>query len=159
MTTRTLLLLSALVSCVPKGPSYETSAYVIALHPLLQENSLLAEKVLETAAGVHADKLDGPGATEAWRSEILPIAEHLHQQAAIVHAPGPWVDAHVQLVEAWGTRAEAYALIAEGVERGDLQRWKRGRSMAVTAQLDEERWFQESNQRLTPKGISLDQFP
>ena len=159
MATRTALFLLALSSCVNPAPSIDNATYVVSLHPLLHENSLLAQRMLETAADVHAEKADGARAAETWRTDIVPLAQHLHDQAGLVNVPGPWVDAHGQLVTIWGSRAEGYALILEGIERGDAQRWKRGRSLADKAKLEEETWFQTTNKRLAPENLSIDQFP
>lgn len=159
MKTHALTLLTALVACAPPAVPQDTATYVTQLHPLLQENGLLADKVLEGAADVHDGRASPNTASLVWENEIVPLAGHLHAQAEIVQPPTRWASEHRELVSIWGSRAEGYVLVAEAVNSGDAARWKRGRALADKAKLDEESWFEEVNTRLAPLGIDLDQYP
>ena len=129
------------------------------LQPLLAENGLLAERVLEGASDVHDGRASAATTAMAWEREIAPLARHLHDQARRVDPPGAWASSHQRLVDIWGSRAESYETLAQAVRDGDGARWRRGRALADQAKLDEEAWFSAANERLTPSGISLDQYP
>ena len=157
---RTLLLTLLLLSACSRRPHAPDNAfYVVLVTPLLDDNALLAERLLAAAAAT----LEAPEATdttlEAWRDEVVPLAHHLHEQASLVQPPASWVAEHERLVGTWSTRASAYQLILEAAERGDEGRLKRGRALADRAKLDEESWVQDVNGRLSADGIQLRQYP
>jgi hypothetical protein len=153
------LLVAGLAACTARPIPADTATYVQQLHPLLHENGLLADTVLEAATDVHNGRATPTTATQAWQQEVVPLASHLHRQAELVLAPPSWVDAHEELVAIWGARARGYVLVSEAVNSGDELRWKRGRTLADKAKLDEEAWFKQVNSRLQPLGLDLDQYP
>ena len=153
------LLTAALCACTTQPPPHDTASDVKQLHPLLHENGLLADKVLEAATDVHNGRASPTAASSAWENEIVPLAAHLHVQAEIVQAPTTWADAHGKLVSIWGARAEGYQLVSEAVNSGAESRWKRGRALADQAKLNEETWFKDANARLSVYGMELDQYP
>jgi len=151
-----LLILSA---CSRRPHAPDNAFYVMLITPLLDDNALLAERLITAAA----TSLNAPEATsdavEAWRDEIAPLAHHLHEQASMVQPPASWVSLHERLVNTWSARATGYQLLLEASERGDEVRLKRGRALADRAKLDEEAWMQEVNVRLAADGIELRQYP
>lgn len=156
LPTIALLLLAGCQSSA--GPP-ESVLYVRQLQPLLAENGLLAERILEGAAQVHDERASAATTAVTWQREIVPLAVHLHDQAQRLDAPQSWATSHQRLVDIWGERAEGYELLSTAIRKGDADAWRRGRAMADQAKLDEESWFAGANDRLGPTGIVLDQYP
>lgn len=152
-----MLLLVAIACTGNSGGSAGT--YVEQLQPLLQENSLLAERVLFQAAAIYNNAARPDDVANKWESDITPIAEHLHFQAKLLQAPEDWVDTHANLVEIWGDRAAAYRDISEGLRQADRERWDRGSKAAEEVKLQEEDWFVGANERLGSINVSLDPYP
>ena len=152
-----LLLLAACGEPDPRARS--APAYVDALEPLLYENGFLAERLVGTAAAIHGDSLRADGVLTAWRTEVVPLARHLADQAAITSPPGEWAAPHADLVSAWSARADAYQDIEIAIEEGDLERWQDARRQADAAKLSEEEWFRQMNRDRAPFRLTLDQFP
>ena len=159
MHRTTPLLLLALLACGRRAPDPDHALYVRQLTPLLDDNGLLAERMLRAAAELHAGRATSAQALERWRDEVVPLAHHLHDQASLVQPPDPWVAPHERLTGIWETRATGYQLVLDGVEMGDESRFKRGRALADRAKLDEESWFQDANASLLAHGLLIDQFP
>lgn len=133
--------------------------YAQSLEPLLDENGLVADRLLETAAAVYNGTAASTEVKLAWVQDIVPLAEHLRDQAVLVQPPVEYAEDHRQLVEIWSTRADAYREIGDALVSGDLEQWKKGREQADDAKLREEAWFRATNEKLQPHGVSLDQFP
>lgn len=158
MMRNVILSLLLVVGCVQRPPSPDNAFYVVLITPLLDDNALLAERLLTAAAAVHKAP-DTPGAAlEAWRDEVVPLAHHLHEQASMVQPPGSWAVEHDRIIGTWAARAAGYQLILEAAERGDEARLKRGRALADKAKLDEESWMQDVNARLAADGLHLRQY-
>jgi hypothetical protein len=159
--SRLLPVLSAalLAACTPSGPAPDTATWVRQLQPLLSENGLLAARMLEAAAQVHDGQASPTTAALTWETELAPLAVHLHHQADLVQPPARWVTAHEGLVDVWRIRADAYTRLAEALDAGDDEGWRRGRALADKAKLAEEQWFNTTNARLESEGVTLDQFP
>ena len=138
------------------GPAH---TYAQSLEPLLDENGLVAERLLETAAEVYNGKAASAEVKLAWAQDVVPLAEHLRDQAVLVQPPVEYADDHKQLVEIWSTRADAYREIADALRSGDMDQWKKGREQADDAKLREEAWFRATNEKLSAHGVALDQFP
>ena len=137
----------------------EDRAYVRVLMPLLQDNALLSERVLIEAAAVYNDKSDPEKLGETWSTEIVPLAEHLHSQCSFAAAPESWTTQHGELVDIWGSRAKAYRALSDAIVMADDQEWQAARDLADGVKLSEEKWFQNTNQRLLLNGLAVDQFP
>ncbi len=149
-----------LVACSALSPDTQAAnRYVKELQPLLVENGHLASRVLSLAARVYNGEGDPGDLARAWTSEVVPLAEHLHQQAQFVQAPEPWAARHEELVDIWGDRAQAYRTLSEALVLADLDGWKKGRAEATEVKLREEEWFKSANLTLAPMGIQLDPMP
>jgi hypothetical protein len=148
-----------LLACGPDPTNVAARTYADSLQPLLDENGLLALHLLDAAADVHDAKATSEQTRVTWETDIVPLAEHLRDQALIVDAPPDWAADHKGLTDIWTARADAYREISEAIAQGDGELWKRGREEADTAKLAEETWFQRANERLGPAGVTLDQFP
>lgn len=149
-----------LLACTPAPPGADAArAYADALEPLLEENGHVADRLLYVAADVYNGKADAAAARAAWEDDVVPLAEHLRDQAVLVQAPPDWAPSHQTLVEIWTQRAESYRDISEAIDLGDPEVWKKARSTANDAKLREEAWFRDTNQRMQAYGITLDQFP
>lgn len=146
-------------ACGPPAVPADTAIYLGQLQPLLQENGLLAERILEAAAQVHNGRSSPTAASATWQEEVVPIARHLHDQALRVDAPAAWAADHDRLTQIWGSRADGYTEISVGITRGERGAWQRGRALADQAKLDEEAWFTEAQKRVRPYGVELDQYP
>ncbi len=153
-------LTTLLASCAQFNPALrEDRAYVRALMPLLQDNALLSERVLVEAAAIYNEKSEPEKLGDTWAAEIVPLAEHLHNQSAFVQAPETWTEHHGELVDIWGDRARAYRTLADAIATADDEQWRTARDLADGVKLAEEKWFQSANERLTPNGLAVDQFP
>lgn len=148
-----------LAGCARDPVDPQTAAWVHQLRPLLAENGLLAARVLHAATDVHNGEASPTTAALAWESEIVPLALNLRDQAELVQAPVRHEADHKRLIAIWDARATGYGDISRAIDEGDETRWKRGRSLADKAKLDEEAWFNDVNLRLGPQGIHLDQYP
>ncbi len=154
MKSLTLLLPLALASCM--SPTARSApAYVAELAPLLQENGLLAERVLEAAAAAHNGTTDAAALEDAWQHEITPLSEHLRDHAMLAEPPVR----HADLVDLWSDRAEAYRALTEALADGDLTSWQAARATADQVKLREEEWFKTTNVELASTWVSLDQYP
>lgn len=148
------------VACQPPDPAGRTAEqYTDALEPLLYENGMLAERVLFAASDVYNDAADAEATRTVWHEEIVPVARHLADQAAVTLTPAEWSPTHGQLVETWNDRADAYLEIEIAIEEGDREGWTAARKKADDAKLREEEWFRSLNTQLAPYGLAVDQFP
>ncbi|MBW1878009.1 MAG: hypothetical protein JRJ84_06585 [Deltaproteobacteria bacterium] len=155
-----LLVLVVLVGCPEPEPAARTAPeYVSRLEPLLYENGFLAQRILLRAAEVYNETSGTEEVGKAWGDEIVPLARHLADQAAVTVPPPEWADQHTELVSAWSDRADAYQEIQIAVQEGDRDSWKVARKKADDAKLREEDWFRTMNKQLAPIGLALDQFP
>jgi hypothetical protein len=155
-----VLVLVALAGCQPNDPAEQSARqYASSLEPLLAENGLLFNVLLDASADVYNGKTVTAETRVSWDRDVVPLAEHLRDQGLLVLPPPEWAADHKGLVEIWTTRAEAYRNISNAMAVGDLDQWKSGRDQADTAKLAEEEWFRGANSRLSPYGIVLDQFP
>lgn len=155
-----MLFLSALLlACTPDPLAVEARQYVVDLDPILQENGLVAERLLIQAAAAYDGKVQPRDTRLAWTADIVPLAEHLRDQAVAVQAPASWTQDHKELVDIWTRRADGYRDLAESVDTGDPALFKDGRAKADNAKVDEETWFRDTNARLEPFGLYVDQFP
>ena len=152
-----LLLITTACQIDPEARSATT--YVAKLQPLMQENSLLAERVLYQAAAIYNGATRPDEVADAWSSDIVPLAEHLHHQAGFVEPPENWSQQHAALVAVWGERAHAYRSISEGLERADKDLGEQGRNLAEQVKLKEESWFEEVNGQIGPMGFTIDAYP
>jgi hypothetical protein len=138
----------------------ETTQYLNALQPLMQENGLLAERVLLQAAKIYNNEAVKPDqVADAWIHEIVPIAEHLHNQASFVAPPSSFATTHADLVLIWGDRALAYRNLGEAIQTGNTDEWNKARELANQVKLREERWFDTLNGALAPSNLMVDPYP
>ncbi|MBX2803653.1 MAG: hypothetical protein KTR31_38610 [Myxococcales bacterium] len=152
-------LLLVLASCQVDPAARSTTEYLTKLQPLLQENSLLAERVLFQASAVYNGATRPDEVSDAWTTDIVPVAEHLHHQSTFVAAPAEWSATHANLVAIWGERANAYRSISEGLRTADQETWDSGRKLAETVKIREEEWFDMVNNTVAPMGFMLDAYP
>ncbi|MEO0600009.1 MAG: hypothetical protein AAF211_01145 [Myxococcota bacterium] len=152
-------VLLMVLACGSDSASRSASTYVGQLQPLLQENSLLAERVLFQAAAIYNNAARPDDVANKWETDITPIAEHLHFQAKLVPAPEEWSETHEGLVEIWGDRARAYRDISEGLRQADREAWDRGSTAAEEVKLEEEDWFDKLNDKLGAMNVNLDPYP
>jgi len=127
--------------------------------PIMQDNALLSERVLIQAAALFNKKSEPEALVKAWTTEITPLAEHLHSQAAFTAPPESWADHHGKLVDIWGDRAHAYRALADAIATADDSQWQSSRDLADGVKLAEEKWFESANKRLAETGLAIDQFP
>lgn len=149
---------ASLAGCSPSPEQAAARAWSDDLAPVLAENGLVWQRVLETAADVHDGRADTDAAYATWKRDIVPLTEHVRDQAALVQAPNAWVLDHATLVEVWSVRAGAYRDLSVALDQGDTERWRNARARADKAKLDEEAWFQATNEKLRPYGLTLDQY-
>lgn len=155
-----ILWLPLLASCTGSDPNRaEAIAYAKSLAPLLDENALIADRLLDVASSIHDDPPPSAEVRTAWSQDLVPMAEHLRDQSLFVSAPPSWSAPHKELAAVWSARADAWRDIAEAMDVGDLDLWRQGREKADTAKLGEEAWFQKSNEKMGAYGVVLDQFP
>lgn len=154
----TALLLLAF-SCSSDSASRSAATYVDQLQPLLQENSLLAERVLFQAANIYNEAARPEDVAKKWEDDITPIAEHLYFQAKLVEPPDDWTTQHGELVDIWGERARAYRDISESLRLADRSLWEKGRNAAENVKLSEENWFERANEKLGVLNVTLDPYP
>ncbi len=161
MSLLPILVLTASCQLGGDPATRAASDYITELQPLLQENSLLAERVLYQAAAIYNDATRPDEVADAWTGTIVPLSEHLHDQASFVvlEEGNPWAERHEALVAIWGERAHAYRSISEGLERADRERWDEGRKLADEVKVKEEQWFDEMNTQVTPLGFVVDAYP
>ncbi len=154
------LLVATGTACEDNSPeAVAARAWAKDIEPLLHENSLLAEQVLEGAAEIYNGQPDAAAATKRWRDNVVPVAQHLQHQAELVEPPPVWAEPHTVLVATWTDRAGAYTDILVALETGDKELWTAGRKRSDSAKLAEEKWFQDTNKALSAYDIALDQFP
>ncbi|MCA9494316.1 MAG: hypothetical protein KC621_30530 [Myxococcales bacterium] len=155
------LTLTVLASCTAMNPqTAAATAYLDAIRPLMIENSMLADRVLVQAAAIYNEAETPKEVAAAWETEIVPVAEHLADQAGLVVAPGPYQPRHAELVSIWTDRATAYRSVAEAIRVGDPDAWMPARKEAENAKIREENWFNQLNENVVPLGIPLvDEYP
>jgi hypothetical protein len=151
-------ILSVLLAC-NAGPGDATSEYLVRLQPLLQENGVLAEQVLFQAASVYNEAVKPEQVADSWTHDVVPLAEHLHNQASFVTAPDDFGSVHTELVQIWGDRALAYRNLGEAIQTGDIEEWNKARELADSVKLREEKWFDRLNTTLAPSGLIVDPYP
>jgi len=137
----------------------DNRTYVNVMMPILQDNSLLAERVLVEAAGVYNEKSEPEALVQNWTDEITPLAEHVHSQASFATPPESWSEQHAKIVDIWGQRAQAYRALSDAIQTADDTQWQSSRDQADGVKLAEEKWFESTNKRLVQSGLVLDQFP
>ena len=154
------LLTFALAGCAGLDPaSSSTTVYLSELQPLLQENSLLAERVLFQAAQIYNESTKPEQVANVWTVEIVPLSEHLASQAEFVSAPDPYSSRHGDLVKIWSDRAVAYRNLGEAIKTADAEQWNDARKQADDVKLREEKWFDGLNEQLAPQGLVIDPYP
>jgi hypothetical protein len=141
------------------GGGDATTAYLDQLEPLLQENGLLTERVLTLAAQIYNDSARAEQIADSWGRSVVPIAEHLADQASFVEPPAVYAQAHAEIVQIWGDRAVAYRSLSEAIQTGDTEGWNAARNSADDVKLREERWFDGLNERVAPLGLIVDPYP
>jgi hypothetical protein len=137
----------------------DTTRYLTALQPLLQENGLLAERVLLQASKIYNEAVKPDQVSEAWIHEIVPVSEHLYNQAGFVQPPSTYAQTHADLVLIWGDRALAYRNLGEAIQTGNSDEWNKARDLANQVKLREEKWFDTLNQSLAASNLSVDPYP
>jgi len=141
------------------GPgSQEAAVYIELMTPLIHENRLLADQVLQTAADLHNGETKNEDALERWNKDIIPLANHLFHESAILRTPPEWSEKHGVLIDIWETRSKAYEEIAQAIERGDRAVWERAKTHSGQAKIREESWFNETNKTLSPMSLRLSPY-
>ncbi len=148
-----------LLACTPADPERQAAeVYAQSLEPLLQENGLIADTVLGTAAAIY-DGRAPENLPARWSDEIVPLSEHLYDQSRMLSVPDAWNAEHQLLIAIWKKRAEAYRDLSEATLLGDAKRWTAARKQANDAKLEEETWFNNTNERLGKSDVKIDQYP
>ncbi|MEZ4321372.1 MAG: hypothetical protein R3F61_28125 [Myxococcota bacterium] len=154
------LLVGALLGCSTLDPKTSAATeYVNDVQPLMLENSLLAERLLQLAAMSYNDTVPEAGFAPTWNDEIVPLAEHIHIQADSVEVPSDWKDLHDNLVVIWSDRASAYRSMGEAIVLADRKRWKEARELEGQVVKREETWFQTVASQLGQYDLTLEQYP
>lgn len=148
-----------LVACSPGPERLEAEQYAVAVDPLLVENSILSDQVLDLAADVYNGDATPEQTRSRWAEVVVPVSAHIYDQASLVQPPPTWDTWHTDLVEIWGARADAYRELSDAQILADQQLWTAARRKADKAKLDEEQWFTEVNQEFKRFDFTLDQFP
>ncbi len=159
---RTLTLLTAtslVVGCGPDPEHQKTVDYLTALHPVLQENSLLAERVLVQAAHVYNKDADADAIADAWATEVLPLAQQIPVLAEEVHPPPHLTVDHQNLVSIWTKRAEAYREVVEGLGTADRARFQAASNSTAAITLSEDQWVRGFNAKIEPLRLYVDLYP
>lgn len=133
--------------------------YIQAVQPLMAENSLLAERTLAIASTLHDGSATDASVLEGWTTEIVPLSQHLHLQAARVDVPETWTDLHGELVGIWTERTIAYRDLGEGVVLADTAIWERAKNRHQAAIDREQAWFQTVSTQLAAHELMLEQYP
>ncbi|MEQ1565699.1 MAG: hypothetical protein ABMA64_08680 [Myxococcota bacterium] len=141
------------------GTDDETTQYLSQLQPLLQENGLLAERVLLQSAKIYNEAVKPDQVAEAWITDIVPVAEHLHNQSSFVTPPSSYAQSHADLVLIWGDRALGYRNLGEAIQTGNTDEWNKARDLIRDVTLREEKWFDTLNTALAPSKIMVDPYP
>lgn len=155
--TLSLPVAAALYGC--GGPGDATQQYITQLNPLLQENGLLAERVLTLSAQIYNDAAKPDQVADAWGRQVVPVAEHLSDQVSFVVPPEEYAQDHTEIVQIWNDRAAAYRRLSEAIQTGDTEGWNAARQLADEVKLREERWFDHLNDRLAPANLIVDPYP
>lgn len=148
-----------LLGCNEDPRRAQTLEYLLELRPVLYENRLLAEQVLIQGAAVH----DGRGSPEtlmsAWDSEIVPLAQHVHDMAEAVEAPPNVAPDHRALGELWKRRYKAYRDVSEAYHTADLTAFQNAQREAAAVTLEEDQWVRALNAKLQPMELYVDLVP
>ena len=155
----TIPLLLLTIACTLDPSAGQATDYVVNLQPVLFENAALSNRVLALSVAVAENKASPDQVRKQWDEEIVPLAEHLHDQVSFVQPPSDWTETHAELVGLWGDRAVAYRALSTAMDEGDEKRWRDARSLADGVKLHEEEWFRATNQRLAGWHLSVDQYP
>lgn len=153
------ITLSIAAGCGTPPEATDGRDWVEDLQPVLAENGLVWERMLRTAADVHEGKGDADVTALAWNQDLVPLVEHVRDEAALIQPPNAWATDHAAIVAVWAARAEAYRDLSVALRQGDTERWRNARPRADKAKLDEEAWFRTTNDKLRTLGITLDQYP
>jgi hypothetical protein len=145
------------LACAPDRK--DDSAYANALAPVLLENGLLADQLLDLAARAHDEAIDAATLQARWLDDAVPLADRVAIEAAAVSPPASWQADHDALVTVWRGRASALRASAWAVVDGDAAAFDAARARAATAQLDEEAWFRAANARIGRSALSLVPHP
>jgi hypothetical protein len=157
-TLRTLITLTIL-GCGGDPRRQQTEDYLSRLTPILHENSLLADTVLQQAALVHNGQVDPKAIVTAWSTDIAPMAQHVHTLAADVAPPEHLAADHAALVQIWQRRAEAYREVVESHQRADLESFTRAQRDIGTITVNEDQWVRAFNARLDEMKLNIDLYP
>ncbi len=151
------LLVTALVGCSLASP--DDSAYTQAVRPLMLENGRIAHALLSAASASHSGRASHVDIHRQWQEIIVPATEHLAWQAEATPVPRGWRDRHARLVEIWNQRASSYRRLEDAIALADRALWAQASSGVSRAQVDEERWFTDTNLVLSESGLALDPIP
>jgi len=156
-----LLLLTGSVSagCGPDPDHEKTVAYLTELHPVLLENSLLAEQVLVQSASVYNQSAQPGDLERGWASDVLPMAQHVVVMAEEVQAPEHLAADHANLVAIWSKRATAYREVLEGLHTADADRFEAASRKTAEITVSEDAWVRAFNKRIQPMQLYVDLYP
>jgi hypothetical protein len=158
-TPTVLVLLSAATACGPDPEHEKTVDYLTELHPVLLENSLLAERVLVQAAHVYNKDAQADEIASAWATEVLPIAESIPVLANEVQPPPHLSVDHNNLVDIWSKRADAYREVVEGLQTADRSRFDAASNATAAITLSEDQWVRAFNAKIEPLRLYVDLYP
>lgn len=134
-------------------------AYAHGLAPVLLDNGLLADQILDVGARVHDESIDDATLRARWIDDVAPLADRVAIEAAALAVPPVWQADHQALVALWRGRATALRDTAWALDDADPAAFDHARGRAAQAQLDEESWFRAANERLASAGLALDPHP
>jgi len=157
----TALAASLATACGPSAEHVKTVDYLTELHPVLEENSLLAEQVLHQAAYVYNQEADADAdaIAAAWSHDVLPMAQHVAVLAEEVQPPEHLATEHAELVGIWTKRAKAYREIIEGLHTADAARFEAASQEIARITVSEDQWVRALNARIGPMNLYVDLYP
>jgi len=146
-------------ACGPDPQHEKTVAYLTDLHPVLLENSLLAEQVLVQAAHVYNKDADAPTLIDGWSHQVLPLANHVVVMAEEVQPPEHLASDHAKLVSIWTQRSRAYREVVEGLHTADAARFDAAARETAAITVSEDQWVRAFNDKIGPMQLYVDLYP
>lgn len=145
-----------IAGCTTPEHHAEDAAYAAQMQLITVENSKLRDALLEIASdSAQTGGLTGAG-KNAFKTQVVPLQEHILLQAKMVTAPPRWEGHHQELIGLLERRARAYHTLAES---SDANARQQAQAEATQVSLEEGRWYSEVGLKLGQPKRSFSQFP